>query len=220
MKKLPMRVADKVFESLRYIQPFDIDMIEMHICDKLKNNKNKLDEVFEKRDKRYKNTIQYALSDGEDGESEQEIIDRTTHSLNAEMGVAYILGGINGIFAWLDNIDISFDVPTDNFNIEIKASFAHWPTMHTAGAAPFGRSTGLSLYSGLVGKTDVYLIFNITEYNGRFYYNPNYFFTKRALQTYPHMIATAKRGGGAYIQPEHNMYTYFYRNWCQQRKIN
>lgn len=212
---VPMNVEHAEFIALHHLQPFDVDSIRLQICDQLKKQPDMRDQLFEKRAKRYDDTIQYALTDakGKDIPS-QEIVDRTVHSLNAEMGVAYILGGIRGVFDWLDNDNITFDVPTSGFNLEIKTSFAKWPTMHTAGAKPYGRSDGLCLYSGLLGDADVYLVFHINEYAGRTYYNPNYFFTKRALEKYPYVICTAKKDGGAYINRHHDKFVHFYKKWC------
>ncbi|AFQ22540.1 hypothetical protein [Stenotrophomonas phage IME13] len=212
---VPMNVSHDEFIALRHIQPFDADIIRLQICDQLKKQPDTRDELFEKRKRRYDDTIQYALDEAAGKDiSRQEVIDRTVHSLNAEMGVAYILGGVWGVFDWLDNNNITFDVPTPGFNLEIKTSFAKWPTMHTAGAKPYGKSEGLCLYSGLRGDADVYLVLNINEYAGRITYRPNYFFTKRAMENYPYVICVPKRGGGAYVNRQHNKFVYFYNKWC------
>lgn len=212
---IPMNVERDEFNALRHIQPFDIDIIHLQICDQLKKQPDIRTDLFDKRATRYDDTIKYAINEAQGLDiPRQDIIDRTVHSLNAEMGVAYILGGIQGVFDWLDNDNITFDVPTPDFNLEIKTSFAKWPTMHTAGAKPYGKSEGLCLYSGLRGDADVYLVFHMTTHAGRTIYSPNYFFTKRAVEKYPYVICAPKRGGGAYINRQHHKFVHFYEKWC------
>lgn len=217
-QKLTMSINHEVFTRLRYMQTFTIEMILHQISMRLVKQNAAWNSFFDRRTKRIDDTVAYALNENRESGSEipnDEIVLRTVRSLDGELGVAYILGGIPGIFAWLDNDDITFDVPTPDFNIEVKTSFSRWPTMHTAGAAPYGRANdGLCLYAGYKGNADVFIVLHMEHVDDQLYYHPNYFFTKRAMEAFPSVIATRRAAGGVYVNRNQSKFTYFYKNWC------
>lgn len=214
---IPMAVNSDIFTKLRHMQTFTIDMILHQISIRLAKQNSAWNSFFDRRTKRIDDTVGYALKENREsgnGIPDKEIVERTVRSLDGELGVAYILGGIPGVFAWLDNDDITFDVPTPDFNLEIKTSFNRWPTMHTAGADPYGSAEGLCLYPGYKGNADAFLVLHTEGVDDQLYYHPNYFFTKRAMEKYPFDIATKRSAGGVYINRNHSKFTHFYKNWC------
>ncbi|AAQ81568.1 hypothetical protein 44RRORF250c [Aeromonas phage 44RR2.8t] len=214
---IPMAVRERIFTQLRHMQSFTIELIMHQIHSRLAKEPREWTSFFDRRMARIDSTVDYAIKEHAKAGgtlSKAEIAERTGRSLDAELGIAYILGGLTGVMVWLDNDDITFDVPTPDFNLEIKTSFNRWPTMHTAGAEPYGRADGLCLYAGYKGNADVFLVLHMENVDGQTYFNPNYFFTKRAMEKYPYEIATRRMVDGAYINRNHDRYVHFYKKWC------
>lgn len=213
---LPMNVNCDVFGDLRDMKPFKVHEILRQINGDL--GPRGWEKFKKKRRARLKATIEYAKKYADEhgtDASDEDIVERTKKSIDAEMGVAYYFGGVQGIWAWLDNEDTTVDVPTPEFNIEVKVSGSRWPTMHTSGAAPFGKATsGFNLYHSMMGKADVYLFFRMNTDNGLL--EPNYFFTKRAMLQYPgDIVKNRKVGGGVYAHQYPTKYLHRYS--LQQR---
>lgn len=193
------------FDTLKQICPFSINTLSVS------PHFERMQRIF---DKRFTETVNYASAASPEVPIER-IKERTHISLWAEIAVSLMLNGESGLdFFDTETTDYSYDIKDidKELNIEIKVSTNKWPTMHTAGAKPYGScpGEGLSLYSGLKGNTDVYFIF----YYKDGIWIPNYFFAKRSLEKAPYEIAQTKVGGGAYVNRSGADKVYFFKNWC------